>query len=89
MPICGVLITIDRDHRSPPDVLHLLAEQPEVTLGDRLGQHQPAVLEVRDGDHLERAWARLLRVPGVDQMDLVYADYSDADNNPREDGPTS
>ena len=88
MPICGVLITLDSDLQSARGVLRGLALQPEVTLGDRLGQHQPAVLEVRDGDHLEQTWARLLSLEGVEQMDLVYADYF-TDQESGEDGPTS
>ena len=88
MPICGVLITLDSDLQSARGVLRGLALQPEVTLGDRLGQHQPAVLEVRDGDHLEQTWARLQDLPGVNQLDLVYADYT-TDSSAGEDGPTS
>lgn len=88
MPICGVLITLGGDQPSPRDVLHRLDNQAELTLGDRQGNHQPAVLEVRDGDHLERTWARLVSLEGVEQMDLVYADYF-TDQESGEDGPTS
>ena len=90
MPICGVLISLEHGPRPPDETLALLAQQPELTLGQRLGQQQPAVLEVQDGDHLEQAWARLQQLPGVDQLQLVYADYDNSSEQiHREDGPTS
>lgn len=68
--ISGIAITLSVDPELARRAVSVLAADPELTLGPRAGSRQAAVLETADS---ERAWERILAIPGVLHLDLACA----------------
>jgi hypothetical protein len=91
MPVCGLVIHLDPRQAEQDAALRELRSLPPLTLGTRLSNRQPAVLEVADHPAVRRWWSRLLAIPGVVHLELAYAGYdmppSDEDEEAREGPP--
>jgi hypothetical protein len=78
MPIAGLVLTLTA--QSADERLQLMAavaETPGVTLGEPHGPRVPLVLEAASHQALDQAWLALDALPGVQLVELAFADFSD------------
>lgn len=79
MPVHGLLLLLQGDETTRAACVAELAQDPGLTLGERVGARLPAALELDDPMGLEPALARLLGHPAVSFVDLVFSDFSDVE----------
>jgi len=79
MPISGLVITVANEADTLVLVRSALALEPGLTLGETQGPRIPAVLEAADEDASKLAHDRLVRMPGVVQVDVVFVGFDEAE----------
>jgi hypothetical protein len=82
--ISGITITLSPDPGLTQAALAALAAAPSLALGPRAGTRIAAVLETDGAASSERAWALLLSIPGVLQVDLACV-FPEQDLDPEPD----
>lgn len=75
MPISGLVITTQPEQRD--EVLAALRDIPEVTLGTPRGCKLPVVTEVPTLSAARKLTEALMRMPGIDFVDVVSVDFQD------------
>lgn len=77
MPISGLVLTLTQDSRLAHSLTQELHRDPRVTVGDRVGEQLPIVVETGSIDEDRTAFEELTRTPGVLFVELAYHDFSD------------
>jgi hypothetical protein len=78
MMISGLVVTLAEDPRQRADALAALGGDDRLTLGNETGRKLPVVAETGTAQESEELVESLLRTAGVDFVDVVYVDFSEA-----------
>lgn len=83
MPTGGLVIKLDQDAAAAADARRMLAEQPDLELGQTADPRVlPAVLESASADASDARVRELCSHPGIYHVDVVYVGYDDDDQVP-------
>lgn len=82
MPICGWVIRLSREPELWETSLETLRSWEGVTLGALTGLSVPIVTESEDPGAVYDIPQRLMTLPGVIHVELVFSDLSDIDQVP-------
>ncbi len=77
MPMTAWLLTLSEHDDLRREAMALLAADPRLTLGDRLGPGMSVIAETCSPDDDSDLWLAWLQTPGIVLADLVWSDFSD------------
>lgn len=78
MMISGLVVTLAEDPRRRAEALAALGGDGRLTLGEEAGRKLPVVVETGTAQESEELVESLLGTAGVDFVDVVYVDFSEA-----------
>ncbi len=79
MMTSGLIVMLDPDSPAGDSALAALRAADPFTVGDQRGRLLSAVLETRDAVESERWHDWLRQVPGVEDVEVVFVHWEDAD----------
>ena len=80
MPVSGLIITTDpQQPERARQAQAAIVAHPCITWGPSRGHRHAAVAETRDAQHDEQLFGWIKQLPGVVFLDVVFADFSDAE----------
>jgi nitrate reductase NapAB chaperone NapD len=77
MPIVSAVLTLAPDLVTRAAVQRALGTDPRITLGPLNADRLPVVLETSSRDEDRALWERVADSPGVLNIELAFADFSD------------
>jgi len=78
MPVLGAVATLSKDPGLSATAVELLSSYPELELGLLRGSRLPLVIDTPHRAADKAVWQRIRRSPGVLDLAVVFADFSDA-----------
>jgi len=78
MSISGLLITLADDANAFEAAISTLRADPRIDVGDRRGPYLPVVTDTDGKQENQRLWDELKELPGVVNVNLVFADLDDS-----------
>jgi hypothetical protein len=85
MPILGAVVTLVDDPALAAAAVASLTSDPRITVGERDGALLPVVLDTRSREEERSYWRALQATPGVLDVRLAFADFSDLTEPPDPD----
>lgn len=83
MPVLGVVVTLSERPAAREAALAAMRADPRLTVGEAMGpagsagRRVPVVIDTIDRDEDRACWRALEALPGVDAIELAFADFSD------------
>ncbi|MHC4303426.1 MAG: chaperone NapD [Planctomycetota bacterium] len=78
MPISGLLITLDDDPNASETAISTLKADPRIDVGEQRGPYLPVVADTAGKQENQRLWDELHELPGVMNVNLVFAHVDDS-----------
>jgi nitrate reductase NapAB chaperone NapD len=78
MPISGLLITLADDSNASKTVISTLTADPRIDVGEQRGPYLPVVADTEGRQENQHLWDELKELPGVINVNLVFADLDDS-----------
>ncbi len=83
MAISGLMVTLRAD-MSATQALRTLADDPRLTLGERVDRRVPIVAETPSAEHDAALWDDLLALPGIESVDVTFVSVENENADPTE-----
>jgi hypothetical protein len=74
VPISSLVVHLNAEHSSAPTLLAALESDPRITLGERVGNRLPVVVDAADIDEAEALFTALRDDAAVAHVDVVFVE---------------